>query len=100
MDSSTRTVTGRRIANIRRHRGMTQQHLADAIGVTRHVIFHLEHSHTRIDYEQLERIAAALHCTIEDLRGAPDAPMPRIRFRGARPFPGPAMVPVMMDSDG
>jgi DNA-binding XRE family transcriptional regulator len=81
------TTIGRRIAMIRAHRMMTQTALAAAIGESRHVMANIEHGQTKVDIERGERIAAALHCTEADIREPLDAPMPRIRFRGARPFP-------------
>jgi transcriptional regulator with XRE-family HTH domain len=49
------------------HRAMTQAELAAAIGVSRNVVFNIEHGLTRIDYREMERIAVALHCKVDDL---------------------------------
>lgn len=95
--NGTLATMGHRIAMIRVHRMMTQATLADAIGESRHVIFHMEHGHTRIDIDQAESIAVALHCSIEDLRAPIDAPLPRIRFRGRRRFSAPTMAPIATD---
>ena len=72
-------TTGQRIVTIRQHRMMTQAELAKAIGESRHIVFHIEHGHTRIDLDQAERIATALHRTIADLRAPLDAEMPHPR---------------------
>jgi DNA-binding XRE family transcriptional regulator len=66
MDSRTTTI-GQRIAMIRVHRMMTQAMLAHAIGVSRSVVFHLEHGNTRVGLDLAERIAAALRCAVDDL---------------------------------
>jgi transcriptional regulator with XRE-family HTH domain len=51
--------------------------LATTIGVTKSVIFHFEHGHTRISVEMIERLAAALHCTVDHMLAPLDAPIPR-----------------------
>jgi DNA-binding XRE family transcriptional regulator len=73
-----RTSIGRRVAAIRKHRCMTQAWLADAIGVSKHVLVQVEHGCTRVTLEVAVRIAAVLRCTIYDLLAEPDAPMPRL----------------------
>jgi DNA-binding XRE family transcriptional regulator len=78
--SRTKDATiGQRVAMIREHRMMTQVGLAAAIGISRSVIFHIEHGHTQVDLELAERLARALHCTIDDLLAPIDAPLPRAR---------------------
>jgi hypothetical protein len=66
---------------------------------SRHIVFHIEHGHTRIDADQIKRIASALHCTIDDLHAPPEAPMPRVRFRGRPSFSAPTLVPVIYVDD-
>lgn len=95
--NGTIATMGHRIAAIRVHRGMTQSELGAAIGESRHVIYNIEHGKTRVDIDQAERIAAALHCSVEDLRAPLDAPMPRIRFRGRRKFSEPTLAPIAPD---
>jgi DNA-binding XRE family transcriptional regulator len=80
MNSRTKEI-GRRIALIRVHRMMTQAALAAAIGVSRDVIFHIEKGHTPLDIDQAERLAAAMRCSIDDLRAPLEAAIPRIRMR-------------------
>jgi transcriptional regulator with XRE-family HTH domain len=80
-------VIGKRIARIREHRLMTQAALGQAIGVSKHAIYHFEQGHRRITVEVLEHMARALHCRMKDMRMDPEAgpplvratPMPRIR---------------------
>jgi transcriptional regulator with XRE-family HTH domain len=56
---------------------MTQAALAAAVGMTRHIILHIEHGHTIVSAERLLRIAHALHCPAEALHVPLDAPIPR-----------------------
>lgn len=75
---------GRRIAMIRDNRLMSQAALATAVGTTRSIMFHVEHGRTRIGVDLAERIATALHCSLDDLRAPLDAPIPRSRVRRRR----------------
>jgi transcriptional regulator with XRE-family HTH domain len=77
-------VLGRRIAQIRVHRLMTQDALGQAIGVSKHAIYHFENGHRRITVEVLELLARALRCRMKDMRGDPEGPPPRVR---AAPMP-------------
>jgi transcriptional regulator with XRE-family HTH domain len=77
-------VIGKRIAQIREHRLMTQAALGEAIGVSKYAIYHYEHGHRRITAKVLELLAAALHCTLKDLVAPPEAPIPRIRVTRVR----------------
>jgi transcriptional regulator with XRE-family HTH domain len=84
MISSARDATiGKRIAAIREHRGLSQAALADAIGATKSIVFHIDHGHTPVSLDLAER-AVALHCTVNHLRAPLDAPMSRTRLRGRR----------------
>jgi transcriptional regulator with XRE-family HTH domain len=78
---------GKRLAMIREHRHMTQAELAAAIGVTAPAISQYEHGKVEIKARRLVQLARALHCRVIDLL-EPDAPLPRVIFRGgpAAPF--------------
>jgi transcriptional regulator with XRE-family HTH domain len=73
-------VIGKRIAQIREHRLMTQAALGQAIGVSKHAIYHFENGHRRITVELLEHMACALRCKMKDLRMDPaDVGPPLVR---------------------
>jgi transcriptional regulator with XRE-family HTH domain len=81
-------VIGKRIAQIREHRLMTQAALGEALGVSKHAIYRFENGHRRITVEVLEHMSRALRCKMKDLRMDPAdvgpplvraAPMSRIR---------------------
>lgn len=61
MESVDRWV-GRRIAEVRADRGVTQRQLAKRIGVTFSTIFKYEHGMNRISVSQLCMVAQALDC--------------------------------------
>jgi transcriptional regulator with XRE-family HTH domain len=84
---------GKRIAQIRNHRLMTQGYLGEAIGVSRYAIYHFENGHRRITATVLELLAAALHCGVKDLVAPPEAPIPRIRVTRVRAAPMPRIRP-------
>jgi transcriptional regulator with XRE-family HTH domain len=63
---------------------MTQAALGQAIGVSKHAIYHFEQGHRRITVEALEHMARALRCKVNDLRMDPEAPPPLVR---ATPMP-------------
>jgi DNA-binding XRE family transcriptional regulator len=78
-------VIGKRIAQIREHRLMTQAALGQAIGVSKHAIYHFENGHRRITVKALELMAGALRCKMKDMRMDPaEAGPPRVR---AAPIP-------------
>jgi transcriptional regulator with XRE-family HTH domain len=78
-------VIGKRIAQIRKHRLMTQAALGQAIGVSKHAIYHFENGHRRITVKVLEHMARALRCKMKDMRMDPaDVGPPRVR---AAPIP-------------
>jgi transcriptional regulator with XRE-family HTH domain len=72
-------VIGKRIAQIREHRLMTQAALGEAIGVSKHAIYHFEQGHRRITVEVLEQLARALRCKMKDLCMDPEAGPPLVR---------------------
>lgn len=54
-------IIGQRIQRLRRQRGMTQEQLAEKLGVTVGYISQLERGVTKISLDTLGRICAALH---------------------------------------
>jgi transcriptional regulator with XRE-family HTH domain len=58
---------GARLAETRQSRGLSQGHVAKAIGVTTGTIQAYEHGRTRIAVERLEDLAKALQCEAADL---------------------------------
>jgi transcriptional regulator with XRE-family HTH domain len=86
-------MPGKRIAIMRKSRGMTQAELGRAIGISRSMIGHVEHDRGWLSLELAGKLAEALHCTTEDLRAAPEAPIPRARLRGRPKFNGRRFIP-------
>jgi transcriptional regulator with XRE-family HTH domain len=60
---------GQRIARLRNKKKLTQQELADKIGVQRYLIANYEQGRTRIYDEMLIRLAIELDCTVDYLVG-------------------------------
>jgi transcriptional regulator with XRE-family HTH domain len=60
---------GQRIAKIRKAKGLTQQDLADKIGITRSVIANYERDRLRVYDEMLARIALALSVSTDQILG-------------------------------
>lgn len=73
-------VIGRRIAEIREDRRMSQAWTADQIGASKHVLAHWEHGQ-RISVGDLEKLASVFSCSIDDFRALPGASIPRMRKR-------------------
>ena len=67
---------GRRLAELRRDRGLSQQQLADAIGLTTGAIKHLETARNVITTERLLQLAEALDCEPGDILAPVGSPMP------------------------
>jgi transcriptional regulator with XRE-family HTH domain len=55
------------IQDYREKSGMTQQELADVLGVTQGAVANWENGIRKPDIFMLKRIADALHCTADDL---------------------------------
>ena len=56
--------------NIKRYRtkaGMTQEALADAMGITQENISQIENDHVGITVEKLHKLVDALGCTVNDI---------------------------------
>lgn len=64
MSTTTSNHIGRKISRIRELRGMKQETLAEAMGISQQSISHIEQSET-VDTEKLEKIAQALGVTKE-----------------------------------
>jgi len=60
---------GQRIARFRKLKGMTQQELADAIGIERILISDYERSRIRLYDELVAHFAKALHVSSDELLG-------------------------------
>lgn len=65
------------IQDYREKSGMTQQKLADALGVTQGAVANWENGIRKPDIFMLKKIADALHCTADDLLNAPETNPPR-----------------------
>jgi transcriptional regulator with XRE-family HTH domain len=78
---------GRRIAEVRTHRGLTQRQLARASGVPASVVQRVEEGRFRgVALRAVARLAAALAATVDELLAPPTAPR---RGRGRPPRPSP-----------
>ena len=75
---------GLRLAEIRRDRNLTQEQLAETIGVTATTLQHWERGRVKLTTDAIARCAAALRCRMADLLMSPGSPMPR-RRRGSFP---------------
>jgi len=60
---------GHRLARLRKKKKLTQQELADKIGVKRYLIANYEQGRTKIYDEMLVRLAIELDCTVDYLVG-------------------------------
>jgi len=71
----SRTVIGRNVLALRSLSGMTQEALADKVGITRTYLSKIENGHKAIDKRStLIRLSAALECSIQELFGQPYKP--------------------------
>jgi transcriptional regulator with XRE-family HTH domain len=75
-----RTELGSRIAEARQTAGLTQQELADKLGVTQRVIAYWEREAVSIRADQIDALSSALKITADDLLGRKAA-----KARGAGP---------------
>lgn len=60
---------GQRLARLRKKKKMTQEELAEKIGIQRYLIANYEQGRTRIYDEMLIRLAWELDCTVDYLVG-------------------------------
>ena len=65
---------GNLIRDARKHRGLTQQQLAELLGTSQSAINRIEKGHQNLSLEMLARIGAALDSEIVALGAGPDAP--------------------------
>lgn len=63
------------LKEIRKARGMSQQELADAIGVTKFVLGTWEREDTKLPLDKACDIARALNCTLDQLAGRDEMSM-------------------------
>lgn len=82
-DSAFFQALGSRIAQARKDRGMTQQALAEALGIAQQTLGHYEVARARIAADLLPRLADALDISLDELLMG----QPTIRLPGKR---GPA----------
>lgn len=66
-DKDLLAAIGARIQKIRQERGLTQQRLAEAIGVESETVSRAETGAVAMSLANLQRIADALQCTLADL---------------------------------
>lgn len=82
-DSAFFQALGSRIAQARKERGMTQQALAETLGIAQQTLGHYEVARARIAADLLPRLAEALDLSLDELLKG----QPTIRLHGKR---GPA----------
>jgi transcriptional regulator with XRE-family HTH domain len=73
----TSDTVGRRLAAIRRDRGLTQAELGDLVGKSKQTISALEHGRHGITLADAMKCAEALGCHLRDLCAPLDKPLPR-----------------------
>lgn len=61
------SALGKRIRMIRKSKGMTQNHLAEQVGIEPSNISHIERAASKIGLATLVGIANALECSVDDL---------------------------------
>lgn len=70
-------ILGRRVAQnakaIRLSKGLSQQKLADKIGLTVRYLSRLENTAPNVTLEVLEKLAKGLDCTVNEIIGADDS---------------------------
>ncbi|MEX3938179.1 helix-turn-helix domain-containing protein [Paraburkholderia sp. BR10937] len=62
---------GERIASARKAHGLTQQQLADALGIAQQTLAHYEGGRSRVPASMLPMIAELLMLTVDELLGKP-----------------------------
>jgi len=68
---------GKRLLEIRQHRGISQGRIAKVLGVSVGTVQNYEHGRTHITTDRLEQLARALQCEPADLLKPPGSPLPR-----------------------
>jgi transcriptional regulator with XRE-family HTH domain len=74
-----RSAFGERLAVAREHLGLSQNQLAEKLGVSQKVITYWERNEVALRSDQLTAIAAALNLSVEELLGSPK---PKARGNG------------------
>jgi transcriptional regulator with XRE-family HTH domain len=74
---------GQRMAQFRKERGLTQQQLADTVGIRQYAVARFEVGFCRVPVALLPELARALDVTVDDLLGMPPAK--------AKPGPAPSL---------
>jgi transcriptional regulator with XRE-family HTH domain len=69
IDLNTNEPVGKRLARLRKERGLTQQELADKIGITRSVIMDYERGRNHMYEDVIIRLAITLGVTADELLG-------------------------------
>lgn len=76
-DSAFFQALGSRIAQARKERGMTQQALAEALGIAQQTLGHYEVARARIAADLLPKLADALDISLDELlKGQPTVRLP------------------------
>ncbi len=75
LNISTESI-GERLARIRKLKGLTQEDLANRIGISRSVIANYEKNRLRIYDEMLVRLALALSVSTDSILGISDTTLP------------------------
>lgn len=81
--SSEAPPLGKKLAALRKERGLTQQQLADELGVSQSVVAYYERRADNPSLEVLQKLASSYDVTVADLLGAQATKKPKAK-------PGPA----------
>lgn len=76
--SNKDTVLGVRLKELRRKKGINQEHVAIDLGISRARYSHYENNHVEPDAEMLRKLATYYNVTIDYLLGNSDNPNPEI----------------------
>ena len=64
--STSRAIIGRRIKLKRKQKKLTQQQLADLLGVDRQYVWKLENEKKNLTFDYLDKVIKKLNCIHED----------------------------------
>jgi transcriptional regulator with XRE-family HTH domain len=70
--SDLRKRFGKRLRQIRRHKDLTQEQLAEAVGITAEYLSNLERGVNAPSFETLEKLAEVLEVDVTELFGGAD----------------------------
>lgn len=62
-----RNLFGNRIRTLRKEKKMSQERLAEKIGVSTNTVYRWEHAEDAPEFDRLAMIAQALDCPVKDL---------------------------------